>query len=110
MCEPWSFDNHLVLFQRYDDDIPLNNLKFNTATFWVQIHNLPLRYMNHEVAEGIGETLGTVVKLEDKTKMEGGSFMRVRVVIDISKPSLCRCRKIILSEGSVWWVSLKYER
>lgn len=109
MCEPWSFDNHLVLFQRYDDDIPLNNLKFNTATFWVQIHNLPVRYMNYEVAEGIGETLGTVVKLEDKTKMEGGSFMRVRVVIDISQP-LCRCRKIILSEGSVWWVSLKYER
>ena len=36
-------------------------------------------------------------------------FLRVRVILDISKP-LSRGRKITLDDGSVGWVSFKYER
>ena len=38
-----------------------------------------------------------------------GSFMRIRVMIDISNP-LCRGRKVRLGESSQFWVDFKYER
>ena len=40
---------------------------------------------------------------------DGGSFIRVRVLVDISQP-LCRGRLITLEDGKVHWVSFKYER
>ena len=41
--------------------------------------------------------------------MEGGDHVRVRVILDISKP-FCRGRKITLDGGTMVWVSFKYER
>ena len=41
--------------------------------------------------------------------MEGGDHVRIRVILDISKP-LCRRRKITLDGGNAGWVSFKYER
>ena len=35
--------------------------------------------------------------------------MRVRVLIDITKP-LCRGRKVTLEDGTTHWVSFKYEQ
>ena len=31
--QPWSFDKHLVVIQRYDYDTPARELRFNKATF-----------------------------------------------------------------------------
>ena len=39
--EPWSYDRHLVVFQRYDGKTPMTKLEFAKSLFWVQIHNLP---------------------------------------------------------------------
>ena len=33
--EPWSFDKHLLVLQCYDKDEPIEDLKFNSTTFWV---------------------------------------------------------------------------
>ena len=41
--------------------------------------------------------------------MEGGIFIRVRVVIDASKP-LSRSQKTMLDDGINGWVYFKYER
>lgn len=89
--ELWSFDRHLVVMERYDGSSLVNTLKFGTTNFWVQLHNLPYSFMTTEAATSIGETLRAVSIPRDKTKMRRGSFMRVRVVVDITKP-LCRRR------------------
>lgn len=39
--EPWSFDRHLVVFQRFDGSKPLKDLDFKLCSFWVQIDDLP---------------------------------------------------------------------
>lgn len=43
--QPWSFDKHLVVLQRYVKDTPIQDLDFSRAIFWVQVHNIPIRYI-----------------------------------------------------------------
>lgn len=33
--QPWSFDKHLVMLQRYNSDIPVRDFVFETTLFWV---------------------------------------------------------------------------
>lgn len=66
--------------------------------------------MTPEAAVEIGETIGPVTVSRDVAKMKGGgTFMRVRVNVDISKP-LCRGRKVTFDDDLENWVSFQYER
>ena len=51
--ETWSFDKHLVVLQQYENDSLPRNLKFDKATFWAQVHDMPVRFMLRKVAENI---------------------------------------------------------
>ena len=59
--KPWSFDKHLMVLQRYGKDSIVEKLSFNLNHFWVQVHGIPLGYMNPIVAAGVCETVGTVI-------------------------------------------------
>lgn len=91
--EPWAFNKHLFIFERYDGYSPLHTLGFKMTAFWMQIHNLPFPLQTVETAFSIGETIGLVIKPKDLSEMLGANFLRVRVIVDVSKP-LCRRRKI----------------
>lgn len=65
--------------------------------------------MNKAVAETLCAVVGTVWKEIDEGETDGGSFLRMKVTIDINKP-LCRGRLISLSHGEQSWVSFKYKR
>lgn len=56
--EPWSFKKYLVVLERYERQTPLEDLKFDKAYFWVQVHNIPIGYRNKSVAEDICEAIG----------------------------------------------------
>ena len=108
--EPWSYDKHLVSFQRVEADTSISEMDCQWVSFWVQIHNLPVRRMNHETASALGGTLGMVEKVVESEEERGREgCMRVRVKVDISKP-LCRGRKARLFAGKETWISFKYER
>lgn len=47
--EPWSFDRHLAVFQRYDGKVPMKELDFGFSKFWVQLHHLPFNLLALEV-------------------------------------------------------------
>ncbi|KAK9996626.1 hypothetical protein SO802_021312 [Lithocarpus litseifolius] len=106
--EPWCFDKHLVVLQRYDQDVLVNDLKFDRATFWIQVHDIPIRYMSREVAESICDIVGEVCRSIGGVEEDGGRFMRVKVTLDTSLP-LCHGRLITLGNGNKHWVSFKYE-
>jgi hypothetical protein len=108
--EPWSYDKHLVTFQRVEADTSIAEMDCRWCSFWVQIHNLPVRRMNHDYAKALGGVLGLVEQVAESEEERGREgCMRIRVKMDISKP-LCRGRKARLSAGNETWIAFRYER
>ena len=107
--EPWTYDKHLVIFQRIDNATTVSSLAFNECTFWAQIHDLPIKSMTPELGMSIGNSIGKAVCVAESND-DGviGRYLRVRVALDISKP-LSRGRKLKDNGVVVGWVSFRYE-
>ena len=73
------------------------------------MHNIPIGYRNKSVAEDICEAIGQVDRSTSISASEGGSYVRVRVTLDIYQP-LCQGRVVTFEEGGKTWVSFRYER
>ena len=108
--EPWSFDKSLVVFKKVSDVESIPFLEFDRVTFWVQVHNVPERSLNHETGEAIGKMIGSLIQVADtEDDGSGGEFLRVRVAVDITKP-LPRCCKLKNAGKHLGWVGIRYER
>ncbi len=108
--EPWTYDKFLVTFQKIDSDISIDSVIFSIVPFWVQIHGLPIRSLQGEVAEGIGSSLGRVEKFQGHEGFAGGgNYVRLRIHLDYTKP-LCRGHRIRFGGSNMGWVSFKFER
>ena len=111
--EPWTYDKHIVVFEKVTTNVPISSLAFQFTTFWIHIHELLVQCLNQETQDAIGSSLSTPLLMIDLESEGGkGNYLRVRVRvqvrIDITKP-LNRARKV-WSEGSViGCVILKYE-
>lgn len=107
--EPWSFDKSLVILQRYNRLTSLDDLTFDKVSFWVQVHNIPIGYRTKSVAEDICEAIGIVDRSTEAAECECGTYVRVRVTLDVYQP-LCRGRIIKVKGGEKVWVNFRYER
>ena len=109
MGELWSFDKCLISLQKMDKNVPIKDLTFTKTLFWVQIHDLPLGDMNPSATCAIGSNISVVQEgLKEWGTQDGSSFMRIRVLVDTSKP-LCWGSKICGDDGNVGWIRFKYE-
>ena len=108
--QPWSFDKYLIGFYKPTAKKSVDYAKFNNASFWIQVHNLPFSQMNHANAEAIGRSLGKL-KQVNASPIEECRFhyLRIRVDIDISQP-LSFGRFVDLGDSNPLWISLQYER
>ena len=107
--EPWSFDKHLVMIKRYDYSIPVKDLVFDHVSLWVQVHDIPIKYLSREVVEKLYEATGEVNKKSSLMEVDRGNVMRIRLRVNITLP-LCRGRIFTLDNRLKGWVSFKYER
>nr|POE78263.1 uncharacterized protein CFP56_51501 [Quercus suber] len=108
--EPWSYDKHLVVFQRTLVAEATPSLDYSSSSFWIQLHNVPAYLLTTETGESVGKTLGRVLQVANpEDDGAGGEFLRIRISLDISKP-LPRCCKLRKEGKFVGWVGLKYER
>ena len=58
MGEPWTFDRHLVVLEKMNINDGFEDLSFNQTSFWVQVHDLPIRSSSLEVAMEIVSMMG----------------------------------------------------
>ena len=73
------------------------------------MHNIPIGYRNKSVAEDICEAIGWVDRSTGDTECEGGSYIRVRVTLDVFQ-LLCRGRVVTFEDGGKIWINFRYER
>ena len=74
-AEPWSFDKHLMVLQRYDRETDVADMEFNKVTFWVQVHDLLVKFQTRRIAEQLCEAIGTVNVVTNEEETEGENFM-----------------------------------
>jgi hypothetical protein len=61
---PWLFDRSVLVLKEVDDSTSPFQMDFTKALFWVQVHDMPLTYMNKGVGIRIGESLGKVEEVD----------------------------------------------
>ena len=107
---PSSFDKYLIGLYKPGSKESVNDANFDTASFWIQIHNLPLSCMNKNNVVAIGNTLDEVEQADASPSRDcRGHYVQVHININITQP-LCRGRNVDLRDLESLWISLKYER
>lgn len=90
---PWYVMNHLLSLQLWLPEVSPYELDFNYNSFWIQVHKVPLEYLNCKNVTTILSKVGTVEEVEEPP-FEGRlmrTFIRTRVSLDITKPLPTGC-------------------
>ncbi|CAB4268702.1 unnamed protein product [Prunus armeniaca] len=101
--EPWSYKEHLVLLSEIQLGKEVREVEASMASFWVQMHGVPLLNMTMVVARKISSVLGQVLEV-DHTEGEEciGRFLRVRIRLDV-RQSLMRGSFVEFPEEGATW-------
>ncbi|KAL5538414.1 hypothetical protein UlMin_043108 [Ulmus minor] len=84
---PWCYQNKLLVLEEPTRVGDYSKMSFSKAPFWVQLHNIPVFCMSKAVGSILGNMVGLVQEVEcNQDELCLGTFIRVRVIIDISKP------------------------
>ncbi|KAL0011224.1 hypothetical protein SO802_006332 [Lithocarpus litseifolius] len=65
---PWSFDNQLLVFKKWQKGMAANNVKLDYASLWIQIWGAPFDMVSPQVATEVGSRLGVVEDVERHRK------------------------------------------
>uniref|UniRef100_A0A803PRM8 DUF4283 domain-containing protein n=1 Tax=Cannabis sativa TaxID=3483 RepID=A0A803PRM8_CANSA len=108
--QPWHFDHCLVTCANpagLDTLLP-NQLRY--SPFRIQVHSIPFGQKSLKLAKLIGDEVGDFLEVDKITLFKVSElFLRVRVLIDISKPIT---RGIMVDFKSIHrekWLTFKYE-
>ena len=106
----WTFDQHILLVKRLEEDEQPQNILLLTTSFWIQIYNLPIGFMSEKILKDIRNYIG-IFLASDENNLMGvcRNYMRIRVSMDVRKP-LKRRMKLKKARSDWIWVDLKYER
>jgi hypothetical protein len=60
---PWNIKGAPLFLKCWENDETFEEINFQKAVFWVQIHGLPLEWMTAENAISIAESLGDLIEV-----------------------------------------------
>lgn len=94
---PWNVRNKVVLIQKFDPNLRPTDVKFDRMAVWIRIYNLPFGLMNKKWGMELAGKVGMDVKVEvDAQDRAWGLYLRARVMIDVSNPSVVLCQSFLL--------------
>ncbi|OMO72810.1 hypothetical protein COLO4_27452 [Corchorus olitorius] len=82
VTQPWHFNRVLLALQPYDGIEKPESIVFDTCPFWVRIFDLPPIMMTEKIGAAVGSVIGPVLEVDH----QWGSFIRIRVMVDVTKP------------------------
>lgn len=82
----WHFDRTLIVLSEQAGIGNIKKQSFTYTSFWVQIHNIPIMFMNRDAIQKLGEKIGTVKEVEKDETWNALVSLRVRISIDITQP------------------------
>ena len=83
----WHFDRALIVLQEPSGIGSLKQQSFSHASFWIQIHNVPLMCMDVSTIRELELRVGKVEDIGiDAQGQCFGEFVHFRVSVDITKP------------------------
>ncbi|KAJ1388771.1 Zinc knuckle CX2CX4HX4C [Sesbania bispinosa] len=106
---PWIFRNSWLCLRRWERNQELRTLSFNIVPLKVQIWGLPSHCKTPRMGQRIGACLGEVKESEIFEVRERGSFIKILVEVDVTKP-LKPGINIGSQADGVLWVDFQYER
>lgn len=84
---PWHFDRALIVLQEPSGIGSMKKQSFSQASFWIQIHNVPLMCMDASIIRELGSRVGKVEDIGTDAQGECfGEYVRIRVSVNITKP------------------------
>ena len=112
MHGPWSFNKYLLGLYKLERNESVKNTQFDRASFWVQIHDLPIQHTNKVNVEAIGNSVGFVEQVDASPMGDcQGRCLRIHINMDTCDWSnFCQGIKVDIGESSPRWVSFHYER
>jgi 14-3-3 protein epsilon len=107
---PWTFDNNMLIVDRVQLGMQIENIPLFHADFWVQIHNLPAGFMQEKVGIKLANYIGTFMEYDKNNNTSfWRQYMRVRVKVDVRQP-LKKGQRVRDKEGAWCMVNFKYEK
>ncbi|RYR63324.1 hypothetical protein Ahy_A04g021132 [Arachis hypogaea] len=109
--DPWNIRGILINLQLWSERESVFDVIHNYMEFWIQVHGLPLDYMNKKIATKVGNIMEIVAEVENML-VDGilrRSFLRIKVGRDITKAlptEFCLFREKMPKT----WVFFRYER
>lgn len=83
----WHFNRALIVLVEPSGIGEVTKQAGTHASFWVQIHNVPIMCMNDKTIKEIGEEIEKVEEVGTNVVGECfGKFLRLRIQIDVTKP------------------------
>ncbi|KAH1073174.1 hypothetical protein J1N35_025502 [Gossypium stocksii] len=84
---PWTFNNHLLIFQWMDKGKDPPKVLLIYTWFWVQVHDVPPSFYFEGIAWQLRDFIGKFLEYGTKSLERGlQSDMRVRVEINVRQP------------------------
>ena len=101
----------MIILKLWNPQATLGELILNKATFYIQVHDLPVINMTTKLAISIGKVLGNLLKVDDLSGARATfkSYFRILVEIDMANP-LKPGFSFKRDGGETLWIFLKYER
>ncbi|KAJ1438438.1 hypothetical protein SESBI_03049 [Sesbania bispinosa] len=83
---PWLFRNSWLNLKRWERGSKVEDLNFSNVPVHIQLWGLPNYCKTKKMGQRIGPCMGVVTESEIYEVRDKGTFIRLRVMMDISKP------------------------